>query len=69
MGDSTNHIKIGDLVQFSYYAPETYDLERKKKSFGIVVEHSEKFDTVFVYWLGRGVTSGWFLPNHLKKIA
>ena len=68
MGDSTNQIKIGDLVKFRYWAPNTYDLERKKKIFGIVIDFSERYETVYVYWLGRTNYAGWDLPEDLKGI-
>ena len=69
MGDSNRHqIKIGDLVNFRYWAPNTYDLERKKKAFGIVIDFSERYETVYVYWLGRTNYAGWYLPNDLKAV-
>ena len=69
MGDSNrHHIKIGDLVKFRYSALGANELEKKKRSLGIVIDFSKRYETVYVYWLGRTNFAGWYLPEDLKGI-
>jgi hypothetical protein len=59
-------IKISDLVRFNSVSKPD---RTKKKGIGVVIDFSNKYETVFVYWLGRAAPHGWYHAQHLQALS